>query len=158
MNSTRIGLGVLALTLAAGCGKKIAEGPDFTLPIPSGFHVEATPGVLLALVHRGSRANLVVTAVAPGTEAFTASTPALCTLLGQTVATQLSAKPMGSAIVDGPTGKTCRYELKSVEGLHVSGTVVVGPKSTYIATCTSKMDDVATPVACSAAIGGWKFR
>jgi hypothetical protein len=65
---------------------------------------------------------------------------------------------MGSAIVDGPTGKTCRYEFMSVEGRRVSGTVIQGPKSTYVATCNSKMDDPATPVACTTAINAWKFR
>jgi hypothetical protein len=158
MNSTRIFLGVLGLTLAAGCGKKIAEGPDFTLPIPSGFHAETAPGALLTLVHPGSRANLVITVVPPSTEAFNASNPALCTALGQSVAKQLSAKSMGSAIVDGPTGKTCRYEFLSVEGRRVSGTVIQGPRSTYVATCNSKMDDAATPIACTNAINAWKFR
>ena len=158
MKSTRALLGVLVLTLAADCGKKIAEGPDFTLPIPSGFHLETAPGALITLVHPGSRANLVITLVSPSTEAFNAASPAACSQLGQAVAKQLSAKPMGAAIVEGPMGKTCRYEFKSVEGSHVSGTVVQGPKTTYVATCSSKMDDTTTPVACTTAINGWKSR
>jgi len=36
--------------------------------------------------------------------------------------------------------------------------IVQGPKSSYVATCTSKMDDTTTPVACMTAINGWKSR
>ncbi len=65
---------------------------------------------------------------------------------------------MGSTVIDGPRGKTCRYELESVVRSRVSGTVIRNPKNTYVATCTSKMGDAMTPLVCATAINDWKPR
>ncbi len=154
---------VLALLPATIAGK------SFTLPVPDGYgdvtvqlkkmrpDVKDVVAIASHTTHGGARANIVIVPTNNNDDLDLAD-PKQCALGAQDMLQQhKGGKSKSSAIVDGPTGKTCQISILADSGIVTVFTVLRGPKDSWMMTCTFGEGDADAWKVCQATVTQVKF-
>jgi hypothetical protein len=157
----RLGLLVAISLVACKPHPSSVHGKDYTIPVPKGYDLMTSaelPKEALALAYddrrAGFRPSIVIT---PNpTMAIDAADAEHCAQVAKAMAAQTRTRVDGTAIVDGPTGKTCQMDVAG-DKQSARGTIVKGSKSSWVVTCNHAPDDEATLEDCKAVLAGWKF-
>ncbi len=152
---------------SAGCNPKVAKGDGYSIPIPAGWKIShgdvQLPPHALALRQK-NRANkdfmiasVVFVPVTPTTPPFDPTSVSMCKQVGEAEAKPGSVTVQSTAIIDGPTGKTCQTDLLTSAGKQASlATFVKLPASMWVVTCNRDPRDQEAAKACEEVLQGIK--
>ncbi len=139
----------------------LAQNASLSMPVPDGYRDASTKDAILLMHGAPATDGVAVINVVPGEHhpEDKLGDPKPCAAFAEEMRDHLHANGQSSAIVDGPTGKTCQITLQfKQQGMQSISTIVRGPKDTWILTCTMQPKNTAAVRQCGKTLVAIKFK